>query len=206
MNYRAVGDRIAVDFSDWPGINPERACLILQKQGFRREILDLEWYARFWVGKRTVHYCCGASVEKAPVIVDCSSLMKYLFGMCGIWIPRRAVQQKTFGIKMIHPEPWSLVFKTGSCNLYEDDPKYGVGHVGLVVSGNKVIHAVDRIAPIVEVSLREFMTKKGEYRGAAKIIRNPKTTYVFTFPPDLEIETSDDVRWRILQGLTPSPI
>ena len=205
MIYQAVGDRIAVDFSTWPGIDAERACSTLQKQGFRREIFDPEWYAQGLIGRRNVFYACGLHSKNAPKAVDCSSLMKYLFGLCGIWIPRRAVQQKAFGIKLDRPEPWSLVFKTGACNLYEDSPKYGVGHVGLVTDHGTVIHAVDRPTPVVEVPLREFIARRGEYRGAARIIHHPEATYTFSFPPELEIETSDDVRWRILKDLTPTP-
>src|SRR3989344_6555343 len=92
MVYQSVGDRIAVDFSTWPGIDAERACSTLQKQGFRREIFDPEWYAQGLIGRRNVFYACGLHSKNAPKAVDCSSLMKYLFGLCGIWIPRRAVK------------------------------------------------------------------------------------------------------------------
>ncbi|HEY4512086.1 MAG TPA: NlpC/P60 family protein [Candidatus Paceibacterota bacterium] len=201
MQYLAVGNRCAVNLKSLSLPIPESEALdILFKKGFEIVDVDIISLARECIG--TSRYRRGAKPSEAPAIVDCSSLMKWLYAMRGIWLPRRSIQQREMG-EQICPDSFEagdLVFVSGWIDYYDKDPADGVGHVGIATGEDGVIHAANKKMNVVESSLSSFVGKM-KFRGARRYI--PKRSRVLTLsaPPDRQVESADDIRWIILQSL-----
>jgi hypothetical protein len=152
--------------------------------------------------------CVGNSVFakrvhplSAPHEVNCSSLIKWLFGQRGIWLPRLSVQQRAMG-SVVHAkeaQAGDLIFATAHFNLFTDDPDDGVGHVGLVTERWTVIHAKGRRSGVVEEDLGKFLAP-GKFRGLRRLVAAGQRVDTLWIPPSEFIETSDDIRWLILQS------
>ncbi len=202
--YRAAGDLVAFDFSVLKKKDiAKKAISILLEKGFLLVGVDLSDIAGNWVGSN-VKYRRGAKTREAPNVVDCSSFVKWLYELKGIWIPRRSIQQRLFGIKVYAGDsllPGDLLLKTGAINCFNKDPGDGIGHVGIYTDRDTVIHAVDETPAIVETPLSRFMEENGHFREARRIVKNPDQTITLRIPPSLEIETSDDIKWLILSSL-----
>lgn len=201
MSYRAVGNRCAVDFDELQlPISYEEAEVILIKQGFKVVETDLMELAHGCLG--TSQYRRSARLSEAPAVVDCSSFIKWLYGMCGIWLPRRTIQQRELGesITLDQMVAGDVVFFTGSVNYYHDDPSHGVGHVGIVTDDGKVIHAAGRKEGVIKQELDEFLGKR-ELRGVRRYIPQGRRIVTLETPPEREVEISSDLRWIILQLL-----
>jgi len=80
-------------------------------------------------------------------------------------------------------------------NYFYTDPDDQLGHVGLYIGNGKVVHAIN--SGVSVTSLR-FFHKRG-FRGVTRIVE--PGTMVFTVPPNIRIETSDDLRYVILSRL-----
>lgn len=201
MEYRAVKNRCAVilDSLNLP-ISHEEILNILNNKGFRVVQVDITSLARQCVG--TSKYQRGAKIFEAPLVFDCSSFMKWLYGMRGIWLPRRSIQQRELGeiVKITEIIAGDVVFVSGWIDYYHDDPANGVGHVGIATGDGTLVHAANKKDGIIETSLHEFVGKD-KFRGARRYI--PKSAEVLTLetPADREVEIADDIRWIVLQSL-----
>jgi NlpC/P60 family len=201
MIYRAVGDRCAVDVDSLQvPLSSGEIIAWLKKKEFRILDIDLMGLARGCIGNS--RYRRGASILEAPAVVDCSSFTKWLYAQCGIWLPRRSIQQRDRGepVELSHVIAGDLIFVSGWINYYHHDPADGVGHVGIVTERGTVIHAANHRVGIVESPLEAFVGND-EFRGARRYV--PKTKEVLTVqaPHDRLVEISDDIRWMILQSL-----
>ncbi len=201
MEYRAVGNRCAVDLLTLHlTISRKQIFTLLAAKGFRVVEVDLVALARPRVG--TARYRRGAKPSEAPMVVDCSSLVKWLYGQRGIWLPRRSIQQRELG-KAVPPADVAagdLLFVAGAVNYSFDDPADGVGHVGLATGEGTVIHAADRDRGVVESPLQKFIGRN-RWRGARRYIPQARHIVTLETPPDREVETADDIRWIVLQSL-----
>jgi len=135
-------------------------------------------------------------------VVDCSSLIKWLYAQRGIWLPRRSIQQRELGekIKLENLIAGDIIFVSGFIDYYDTDPTNGVGHVGIYSGEKTVIHAANKKAGVIESSFEDFIANN-KFRGARRYI--PKNTKVLTLetPNNLDVEFEDDFKWIILQSL-----
>ncbi len=197
MEYRAVARRCAVDVSDLP-VPPHEAMAIFFACGFLELQANMVELARSCIG--VSQYRRGAKLREAPAVFDCSSFTKYLYGQKGIWLPRRSIQQRSYGrIVEGDLEAGDLVFCSGHLDYFETDPADGVGHVGIATGEGTIIHAANRQLGIVESSFPDFLGKPEDYRGVRRLITSSVIT--LSLPPGREIETSDDLKWVIRQRL-----
>ncbi len=199
--YRAVGKRCAVilDSLKLP-ISNDRCLEILAEYGFKILEIDILSIARECM--KTSRYKRGALPSEAPYVVDCSSFMKWLYGQRGIWLPRRSIQQREFGekVQLEKARAGDLVFVKGVFDWYYDDPSDGVGHVGILTENKTVIHACDKKVNIIESSFERFIGKL-KFRGIRRYVPVDKKVITLEIPPDTEVESSDDLRWLVLQTL-----
>ena len=132
MEYRAVGNRCAVALNSLRlPISRKETLTILGNKGFALIEVDIIALARQCIG--TSQYRRGARLFEAPVIVDCSSFVKWLYAQRGIWLPRRSIQQRELGevVNLEELVVGDVIFISGSIDYYHDDPANGVGHVGI---------------------------------------------------------------------------
>lgn len=198
MEYRAVGERCAFDLGCLPPEVRGSADGILESLGFRRAEADILALARGCIGNS--RFAKRADPSSAPGVVNCSSLTKWLFGRCGIWLPRLCVQQRSMG-QPVSPSGASagdLLFTTARFNLYADDPGDGVGHVGIVTERQTVIHAKGRRSGVVEEPLGRFIAPD-RFRGLRRLIPQGQDIRTFEIPHAASVETSDDIRWLVIQ-------
>jgi len=205
MEYRAVGNRCAVMFDslDLP-ISHDETLTILVQNGFGVVEVDIIALARRCIG--TSQYRRGAKPSEAPIVVDCSSFMKWLYAQRGIWLPRRSIQQRELGeaINLDDLIAGDVVFVSGKIDYYYNDPTNGVGHVGIATSVGTVIHAANKEFNVVESPLEMFVGKK-MFRGARRYIPQKAEVLTLSTPTDREVETADDIRWIVLQSLPNKP-
>lgn len=201
MEYRAVGNRCAVDPDrlNLP-ISRQEALTVLSHMRFAVIDVDLIDLARRYIG--TSKYRRGARSSEAPAFVDCSCLVKWLYGQRGVWLPRRSIQQRQYGESVMPGDirAGDLVFTSGWRNYYLEDPADGVGHVGIATGEGTVVHAKGRTSGVVETPLESFVEKR-KFRGARRYIPHDAEVITLQVPPDRDVETSDDIRWIILQSL-----
>ena len=201
MEYRAVGNRCAVILDSlYLPISREETLAILNHKGFVLVEVDIVALARQCIS--TSQYRRGARFSEAPMTVDCSSFIKWLYAKRGIWLPRRSIQQRELGetVNLDELIAGDSVFVSGRVDYYHDDPANGVGHVGIATGDGTVIHAANREVGVVEDSLGEFVGKT-KFRGARRYV--PKDVEVLTLEiqVDREVEIADDLRWIVLQSL-----
>lgn len=201
--FRRVHNRLAVDFHAFQLPLIKMAVLaVLEEKGIASQKVDIASLAQIHLGKP---YELRAQMAQAPERFDCSTFTKWVFGQAGIWLPRRTIQQREMGT---HVEPddlqvGDLVFKTSDrVNWYLDDPADNVGHVGMYIGDQRVIHCA-RDHGVIEGPLSCFTHPK-RYRRARRLIPNLEQTYTLTLPEDSEIEIADDIKWIILSSLPPT--
>lgn len=200
MEYRAVGNRCAVNLEglNLP-ISREETLTILGRKDFRIVEVDVVALARQCVG--VSQYRRGARIREAPKVFDCSSFVKWLYGQRGVWLPRRSIQQREMGetVSLDEVVAGDVVFTSGWIDYYFDDPKDGVGHVGLATGEGTIIHAANRRVGVVESPLDDFVHKG--FRGARRYIPQGAEVLTLEVPPEREVEIADDLRWIVLQSL-----
>src|SRR3989338_3590585 len=201
MEYRAVGNRCAVILDSLHlTISHEEILSVLNRKGFTVVSVDIIAIARQCIGAS--QYRRSARLFEAPAVVDCSSFIKWLFAQCGIWLPRRSIQQRELGetVQVHELVAGDVVFVSGWIDYYHDNPTNGVGHLGIVTGNGTVIHAANKKSNVVESPLDTFLGD-AKFRGARRYI--PKGVEVLTFetPTDREVEIPDDIRWIVLQSL-----
>ncbi len=201
MKFRAVKNRCAVDFNSLNlAIAPKEALIILQSKGFSLIQFDIIEAARKCIG--VSEYRRGARLCEASAVVDCSSFTKWLYGQRGIWLPRRSIQQREHGevVGMGDIVAGDGVFVSGFIDYYYDDPRDGVGHVGIATGSGTVIHAANKKSNVIETSLESFVNGN-DFRGVRRYIPKDREVLTLEVPPNREVETSDDLRWIILQSI-----
>ena len=203
MTYRAVGNRIAVD--------PQTLKLSLSSEVILAKFLSLGFtlielnpieLAKSQIG--VAKYKRGAKPSEAPEVVDCTSFTKWIFGQCGIWLPRYSIQQRECGTRVNLNEivAGDIVFRIGRCNYFENDPTDAVGHAGLATGQGTVIHAAGTRKGLIESTLIDFLEKEeSRFRGAMRMIPKDSEVWFLEIPPDFWVETSDDLRWLLLQRM-----
>lgn len=167
---RAVNNRVAINFENLQlSITNEDAIKILESIGFRILEIDIIAEARKLIEKS--EYRRGAKVCEAPYEVDCSSLMKWLYGLMGIWIPRRSIQQREMGqiVEFGNHKAGNLIFCSGYIDYYLNNLNDGVGHVGIISDYDTVIHAANKKYGVIESSITKF-TEDNKFRGIRRII------------------------------------
>jgi hypothetical protein len=189
MEYRAVFGRCAVDRSDLPDLWDEVLKVLRSSLILPVDVDMIDDARRYCLGKP---YKRGAQFSDTPRLFDCSTLTKYLYGIKGIWLPRKALQQRRLGwaVPTDSLAPGDLVFGQGHLPLYDHDPADGVGHVVVATGTGTVIHAANAEKGVVEEPIEPFL--RPDYFRGAKRYCTPDTL-TLQVPGNLEIETSDDV-------------
>lgn len=205
MTYRAVGNRCAVNLDSFHlPISREETRSVLKQAGFTMIEIDMVTLARQCIGAS--QYRRGARPSEAPMVVDCSSFIKWLYGMRGIWLPRRSIQQYELGEAVDDFDEiiaGDAVFMSGRIDYYHDDPADGIGHVGMATGEGTVIHAAGKKVGVIESSLDNFVNfvDKTKFRGVRRYVPTGAEVLTFETPPNREVETADDIKWIILQSL-----
>lgn len=191
-----MGKRCAIHLPSLP-VQPSVGLAALKQLGFLVEDVSLVALARAHVGRGA--YKRGAPIDKAPWIVDCSSLVKWLYAQRGIWLPRRSVQQWSYGvaIEQCDVQAGDLVFTKGY-RPYQHSDGTSIGHVGIMTDVNRVVSASkvnnDRYEDgITEVSLTAFAQQR-RICGFRRIIADPADVTTLIVPPNYDIEVEEDVR------------
>lgn len=200
MEYRAVSKRCAVDFKSLAlPINQNEAISLLIDKGFKVLDVDILTIAKSCVGKSI--YRRGARLHEAPDVVDCSSLIKWLYAQRGIWLPRRSIQQRECGenIPLHGIIPGDVVFVSGWRNYYIDNPRNGVGHCGIATEDGTVIHAANKKVGVVETYLENFIGKTS-FRGVRRYLP-PREIVTLEIPQSRDVEIEDDIKWIVLQSI-----
>lgn len=202
MEYRAVGNRCAVNFEvlHLP-ISPKETLEALYKLGFVKIDVNIVTLARECIGKSK--YQRAAKPSQAPGVVDCSSFVKWLYSQLGIWLPRRSIQQRELGepIDLSSLQAGDLIFVSGFIDYFYEDPADGVGHVGITTGEQTIIHAKNKKEGVIESSLADFIAN-GKFRGARRYVPKDQDIHTFVTPASREVEFSDDIRWIVLQTLS----
>lgn len=199
MNYHCVGDLIGLS---WPclrlPITAQQALDILQPMGFVQIHPNITDIARALIGKS--EYRRGARPQQAPQVVDCSSMVKWIYGQMGIWLPRYSIDQRGEGRIVAKPKEGDLIFSSGWRSYYWNNPNDGVGHVGIVTNSETVIHAASRRLGVTESRLMAFCDEKEKFRGIRRYLPQTKDFLVLQMT-GRRVETSQELRWLILQRL-----
>jgi cell wall-associated NlpC family hydrolase len=198
VDYRAVGTRCAVKKTTLDKVGPQEEWKnVLATKGFNQIVVDASEIARSVIGKA---YRRGARSDEAPTTFDCSSLIKWIYGQCGVWLPRRTIQQREYGepVELSRLQNGDVVFTSGQINYYFDDPADGVGHVGIYTGNGHVIHAANRRVGVVESTLDSF-TNGRNFRGSRRYLPTDGSVIVLETPPHREVETEDDILWILRQ-------
>ena len=198
MNSRAVGKRIAVDFDalDLP-FGTDRALELLQRRGFTVLETRPVSEARSLIGVAQYEYL--AKPDEAPAQVNCSSFVRWVYGQCGIWIPRRTIQQ----FQDLHPVTEAddivagdLLFWTGKGRWYVEYPEITIGYVSIATDEGTMVHASQRVHAVVETPIDGT---RRTFRGARRVFPTDRTITLLQVPNRTFIETHDDMRWYLLQ-------
>jgi len=88
-------------------------------------------------------YKYGARPEDAPDFFDCSSFVQWVFKQVGVSLPRTCLEQAEVGreVPLEDIQPGDVVFLKGEIGRYNKSFPDGVGHAGIYIGDNKIIHA-----------------------------------------------------------------
>jgi hypothetical protein len=208
MIYPAVGNKCAISFGEMGlPIESKAALSILLSlpelnllySGFVPEHINL---IRGIMS--SARYKRHASQKDAPNFFDCSSLMKWFYGLFGVLLPRRSLQQfeqAGFSVSPFSPYRYGdLIFsksRSGHSYYRSRDPNYDIGHVAMVSESGKLIQMTKE--GITESDMSELFNSN--FRGVRRVVRDPEDFYVFEFDPALEINSSDDFCFLLLDRL-----
>jgi len=205
-SFHSVNNKITVDFRkfDLP-ISQSQALKILHQHGFEFLTVDLVSQARQLIG--VSKYKLDAPRSAAPSMVNCSSLMEYLFGLRGVELPPLSVYQAACGESMHleHVGAEDLVFTPHgrNKNLYLENPDTTIGHVGMVTGDDTIIHAIPRQG-IVEESTETFLGGKRKKYWARRIIPKDDAIISLSCPENLQIRSQIDIWWLLMRTLPTS--
>ena len=134
---------------------------------------SLSEIARSCVG--VSRYQLKADPHWAPSVVDCSSFTKWLFGQCGILLPRLAFQQFHACTELVPVEKTvggELIFRGigRPRGFYLNCPVLRIDHVGFVTFDRRVVHAANKHVGVIESELVDFFEFKHSGMCAGRII------------------------------------
>lgn len=205
-NYSSVQNRCCFDtrlLGD--EITKEEVEYIFTRLGFQIHSVDLLELLRPLVG--VTEFRLRVPSKRVPEMVDCSSLMKWVYAQYGIRIPRLAVQQNHVGTAVEGPyKSGDLLCLVGSSGLLYDDPEQKVGHVGIYTPEDTVIHASNKAGlrgGVHELPLHEFLITRTLVR-VKRILPDPEHMIIVGWDESFDgepIETSDDLKWRIIKNV-----
>ena len=128
-----------------------------------------EYGAKRWDGK---------DIKDFPETFDCSSFVHALYLILGIEIPKRSIEQASFG-KLVTEENLKigdLIFFKSDTGFYNPEYPDGVGHVMMYIGNNQVIGACGnfpykrkRIGQVAMFSLK-LVLNRNDFRGVKRII------------------------------------
>ena len=207
MNYRAIGNRCAVNFKKMKlPVSELVATQVLKHLGFEVLEVDLLSVAHEIIASKHT-FKKVASIKEAPETISCATFIKWIYAQKGIWLPTRCIQQYLFGktIPYLEAKAGDLLFVSGwNSDYYDEDPLEKVGHVGMIKDQNTILSCSNRYSGATEISFDSFVQKRNinrEVRGVRRYIPDDEITYTVISPEDLEVEWSDDLRWIILRNL-----
>lgn len=150
-------------------------------------------------------YKLQAPTLHAPKIVDCSSFIQWLFVHWGIRLPRISLQQRNYlsiDIEQKNLQYGDLIFTTGYYKdyFYTINPNDAVGHVGLFVGKNCIIHADQKQGTVVETHWIDFFENR-EWRGARRVLSNREDYVCVTYPKELGFVTNQDLYYYLLPAI-----
>lgn len=214
-NYLAVGNRCAlllneleaaladlgVAFSDNAHRNRERLLAILtHREGFCRIETNPVREARGCIG---ASFKTRALLSEAPKVFNCSSLMTFAYGRCGIQIPRYAISQLHRGPGTIVAPgnylPGDLIFTDGPKGYWIDDKRSRIGHVGIATGNGTVVHAIFEKG-VIEEDIDTFFACR-DFRGMRRVIPRGGELIIFESPPGNEADSSEAFLLKILSRL-----
>jgi len=202
MIFRAHNRRCAVDIAAWQLSLPESVVLSqLCDVGFQLLDVDVVRIAMDAVGRS--RYARGALLSDAPHIVDCSSFVKWLYAQRGVWVPRRAIQQVSVGVSVADEDlrPGDLVFSRPYLCAPIGPEETRVSHVGIVGDDALVIHASPEVpGGIGRIRLADMRSWRSWF-GGRRVLPIDRRVYTLVCPPSFEIETSEDIRWIVLERM-----
>lgn len=201
MEFRAVGNRCALDLSALKlPYSREELVQQLVIAGFRVLSVFPVKLVRSCVGRSV--YRRGARIGEAPAVMDCSGMVKWAYGQCGLWLPRRPIQQHALGaeVPLYELRAGDAVFSVGRNPFFDLYPDHGVGHVGIATGEGTVVHAAGPDQGVIETSLAEF-ADPDQLRGARRYFRSAQDVLTIEVPSHRFVETSDDVRWIMLRRM-----
>ena len=124
-------------------------------------------------------YKYGAKMSDAPRVFDCSLFIQYIFKEVGVKLPRTAIEQAMVGRKIALKKikDGDVLFMKGELGRYNKYFPQGIGHAGVYIGSNKVIHAerkriigkykdiyhpelIKEIGKVVVDDLNKFLKKK----------------------------------------------
>jgi len=130
-------------------------------------------------------YKYGVKSGEAPDCFDCSSFTQYVFYKLGKDIPRSTIEQAEFAGEKIDSiddiKPGDLIFVRGSRGHYSPAFPEGIGHVGIYIGDNKIIHAeaakriqhnpgIIEIGQVKEENLSEYLERLSPVIAIKRII------------------------------------
>ncbi|MEK7658455.1 MAG: NlpC/P60 family protein [Patescibacteria group bacterium] len=199
MLYQKVHNRCAFTFVV-PNLEVSKSDILeaLIEKGFKTINTDIVKNARELIG--VSKYGKGARMSKAPLIVDCSSLIKWLYGIRGIWLPRNLFLWQDLGERVNFDNTVDFnKFAEGDIVFTTDVDYIGVGHVGLATGKNTMIHATNHVG--VEEIPFESLMKRRLICMIRRIVPKEPETVTLLLPIKEEIETSDDIEWLVRNSL-----
>ncbi|MFC1638663.1 C40 family peptidase [Patescibacteria group bacterium] len=193
-------------------IGPDEAIRILEAPPLNFERVRctfpdmLVTYARNLVG--TPRYRRGTDARDAPAVVDCSSFVRWIYGLHGIGLHRRSILQRDCDggrpVELDDVRAGDLVFMAGYGHNYwwPGRPDDDVGHVMLATGEGTVVHANRRGARhgVTEDSIARALTPD-RFRGARRWVEDPDDFYVIRTTPRWCVRSSNDLLFLILQNM-----
>jgi hypothetical protein len=162
--------------------------------GLKRVDVNLVEEARKLIG--ATRYLREANFREAPHILNCITLIKFLYAKRGIWLPKDFLRWLNFGGEVAQEDLCAedIVFTPG---LFQSRSVQGlsIGHVGMMTTPDSIIHA-DYRRGVQEVSAREFFAKY-PFSAWRRIVPHWEAVVTCIVPSHLEIETSDDILYLI---------
>ncbi len=195
VSYQKVGTRCALAIKALePHVPGDRVKSVLWEAKFRAVSVDLLTEAHNLIGQAT--YRRSARPSEAPDVVDCGSLLKWLYGLRGVWLERDFFAWPSLGkpVPVADLGEGDLIFTT------DNGTGADIGHVAMATDSRSAVHAVN--AGVEVVSFDELFEKR-TLCAIRRIV--PKQTPVVTFelPPEAarDIETSNDMLWVVRHKL-----
>ncbi len=204
--------RVAVDLADLAATFKEEVQTVQRILNFRN-IIMIRPHGAVETAKNRIGqsmWKLPSRMHEAPHKFDCSSLTKYVWGVQGIWLPRRPVQQlefcRQYGLfignsleDMAKMKPGDLVFVSSTYRAGEVDDSHDGYHVCLHADRDHVVCATK--SELGEGIVLIPYSKLYETRKLKAIVRvhpNPDQLFTFQIPEDRDIETVDDL-YRIVE-------